>query len=402
MKKNSLIIVVVLIAIVLDTMGLGLIFPLMPDLFLNTHSPILHGQVSPEMREFLYGFSLALWAGGIFFGSPFLGELSDRYGRRWVLGGSIGMVAVSYVCSYLSLLAGSPGLFLASRLLNGFFSSSFPLAQAIVIDISPESVRARNLGWVVLAASIGFVFGPLVSAAAYHMAGEQHGSEWTFLSAAAIASVNTLSILLLLKDSNVTRSIRPIRLLSVITTCKFVFLDQRVAFLTAIFFFMQIGWGSYVQSIPVLLSSHFAQNPMQVSIFYAVIGFSFLAMTLWLQPFLLKRFQLRRLTLFGLVSMVIFSLLTFFGHTLPLQWVSGFFLAASDCLVYTCLMALFSNAVNPDEQGRVMGGAGAVFGLTWGILALFLGMLLHISPLVPIMLAAVATALSAILLRFYK
>jgi DHA1 family tetracycline resistance protein-like MFS transporter len=402
MKKNNLIIAIVLIAIVLDTMGMGLIFPMMPDLFLNAHSPILSSAVSVQMREFLYGFSLALWAIGIFFGSPFLGELSDRYGRRWVLGGSIGMVALSYVCSYLSLLMGSPGLFLASRLLNGFFSSSFPLAQAIVIDISPESVKARNLGWVVLAASIGFVFGPLVSAAAYHLAGSEHGSEWTFLSAAIIAAVNTLSILFFLKDSNLTPSTRPIRLLSVLTTCKFVFLDKRVAFLTIIFFLMQMSWGSYVQAIPVLLSSHFGQGPVQVSIFYAFIGLSFLVMTLWLQPYLLKRIPLRILTLVGSCSMAAFALLTVLAHVLILQWVAGFFLASADCLVYTCLMALFSNAVNPDEQGRVMGGAGAVFGLTWGILALFLGMLLHISPVVPMMLAVLASALSALLLRFYK
>ena len=402
MKKNSVIIAVVLVAIVLDTMGMGLIFPLMPDLFLSAHSPILYANVSVSMREFLYGFSLALWAGGIFFGSPFLGELSDRFGRRWVLGGSLGMVALSYVFSYSSLLAGSALLFLISRLLNGFFSSSFPLAQAVIIDISPEPLRARNLGWVILAASLGFIFGPLLSATAYHLAGPRHGLEWTFLSAAVLATLNTFSIFLLLKDSNGVRSTRPIRLLSVITTCKFVFMDKRISFLTLIFFLMQIGWGAYVQTIPVLLSAHFGQTPVQVSIFYALIGFSFLAMTLWLQPFLLKRFPLRFLATVGLLSMVIFSLLTVLGNLLVLQWVSGFFLAASDCLVYSCLMALFSNAVDPDEQGRVMGGAGAIFGLTWGILALFLGMLLHISPLVPMVVAVVATALSVILLRLNK
>ncbi|MCX7122257.1 MAG: MFS transporter [Gammaproteobacteria bacterium] len=402
MKKNNVIIAVVLVAIVLDTMGMGLIFPLMPDLFLSAHSPILQPGVSIGTREFLYGFSLALWAGGIFFGSPFLGELSDRFGRRWVLGSALGLVALSYVFSYMSLLAGSAGLFLASRLLNGFFSSSFPLAQAIIIDISPEAVRARNLGWVVLAASIGFVFGPLVSATAYHFAGSAHGSEWTFLSAAVLATLNTLSIFCLLKDSNGQRSKRPIRILSVITTCKFVFLDKRVAFLTAIFFLMQMGWGAYVQTIPVLLSSHFGQTPVEVSFFYALIGFSFLSMTLWLQPFLLKRFPLRFLTLLGLTSMFIFILLSIFGRDLSVQWIAGFFLASSDCLVYTCLMALFSNAVNSDEQGRVMGGAGAVFGLTWGILALFLGMLLHVSPLLPIIVAAVATGFSVILLRINK
>ena len=165
---------------------------------------------------------------------------------------------------------------------------------------------------------------------------------------------------------------------------------------------MQIGWGGYVQAIPVLLSEHFGQTPVQVSFFYTLLGFSFLAMTLWLQPFLLKRFPLRFLATAGLSCMMIFLLLTVLADRLILQWLAGFFIAVSDCLIYTCLMALYSNAVNPDEQGRVMGGAGAVFGLTWGIFALFLGMLLHISPLMPIILSFVAAATSIILLRIKK
>ncbi len=402
MKKNTVLIGVILVAIVLDTMGVGLIFPLMPDLFLSSHSLLLSATATHSWRTFFYGLSFSLWALGIFFGAPFLGELSDRFGRKIILSGALGLVACSYMISYLSLLAGSLTLFLLSRLLNGFFSSTFSLAQAIIVDISPEPLRARNLGWVVLAASIGFVFGPVLSAAAYHFAGATHGADWTFASAALLALINTLLIVFLMKESVASRSTRAVHLFSVLTTCRFVFADRRVVFLTLVFFLLQLGWGGYVQSIPVVLSQNFGQTPIQVSAFYALIGAGFLTMTLWVQPFLLRRFALKTLTMAGFIGMMLALTVALFVRYWIWEWGAGFLVAISDCLVYTTLMALFSNAVNADEQGRVMGGAGAIFGLTWGVLALFLGVLIARSPMLPVALAAFATFIAAMLMGMRK
>ena len=402
MKKNTLIIACVLIAIVIDTMGMGLVFPLLPDLFFNTHSLLLPVQASLSTRDFVYGLSLALWAGGIFFGSPFLGELSDRYGRKRVLAGSLGMVALSYLLSLLSLFLGSGLLFLASRLLNGFFSSSFPLAQAVIIDTSPIEVRARNLGWVVLAASIGFVFGPLLSGSAYHFAGPAHGAEVAFLSASVLSGLNTLGIAILLKETDQHLSHRPIRILSVITTCEFVFTDRRVWFLSLIFFLMQLGWGTYIQTIPVILAQKFFFSPIAISLFYAALGGAFLVMTLWIQPFLLRKFALKKLCFVGLLGMILCFLISLFAVHQEVLWGAMILLAFSDCLVYTTMISLFSEAVNNDEQGRVMGGMGAIFGLTWGILALCLGGMLQWSLIFPLGVGTVGTFLAATFVLRYR
>lgn len=402
MKKNTLIIAVVLIAIVIDTMGMGLVFPLLPDLFFNANSLLLPLHASLPTRDFVYGLSLALWAGGIFFGSPFLGELSDRYGRKRVLAASLGMVALSYLLSLTSLVLGSGFLFLLSRLINGFFSRSFPLAQAIIVDTSPIEVRARNLGWVVLAASIGFIFGPLLSGSAYHFAGAAHGAEVAFLSAAVLSGLNTLGIIFLLKETDQHLSHRPIRILSVITTCEFVFTDRRVWFLSVIFFLMQLGWGTYIQSIPVILAVHFFFSPIRISLFYAALGGAFLVMTLWLQPILLKKFSLKQLCFIGLAGMGLFFLISLFAVHQEVLWVAMILLAFSNCLAYTTMMSLFSGAVNADEQGRVMGGMGAIFGLTWGLLAFSLGGLLQWSVMLPLVLGTVGTFLAAFFILRYR
>jgi DHA1 family tetracycline resistance protein-like MFS transporter len=397
MKKNHLVIAFALTAILIDTMGVGLIFPLLPDLFLSAHSPILSAGLSHTMREFLYGVSIACWAGGIFFGAPFLGELSDRYGRKWVLTLSLAMVALSYFFSWGSLFVGSGFLFLLSRLINGFFSSSFPLAQAIIIDASSESERARNLGWVVLAASIGFLFGPLLGAMAYAIVGAAHGPEWTFFSAALLSFCNTLGIYFWLGETDQVRSHRPINLLSVVTTCRFVFIDPRVRVLTLLFLLLQIAWGIYIQAIPVVLSEKFQQAPEAVSLFYAVIGSGFLVMTLWIQPRLFKHFKVEHLCIVSLALQALIMGVVLCAKTIQVEWIMAFLLSMVEGLCYTGMTMLFSNAVNNDEQGRVMGGAGAIFGLVWALLGLSLGAILHVGLLVPIMIALVALSVNTLL-----
>lgn len=66
--------VVILIAIALDAMGIGLIFPILPSLL----QEVTHTQdVAPHI-----GMMIALYATMQFIFAPVLGALSDRLGHR--------------------------------------------------------------------------------------------------------------------------------------------------------------------------------------------------------------------------------------------------------------------------------------------------------------------------------
>lgn len=406
MKKSTLAITCALVAIMIDMMGMGLVFPLLPDLFLSANSPLISAGTSGPLRAFHYGLALALWAGGIFFGAPFLGELSDRYGRKRILTLALSLVGLTYFSSCFSLFSGSLFLFMLSRLINGFFSSSFPLAQAIIIDVSTDENRTRHLSWIILAASIGFLVGPLLAALSYHLAATgTHGAAWSFLSAGLLSTLNAVGIHFLLNDEGQVFSHRRINLLSVVTTCRFVFMDQRIRAITLVFFLMQVSWGIYIQSIPVILSQGFLQSAEAVSLFYALLGGCFLAMTLWIQPPLLKRFKLEKLCFIALLIMFVSvsgALVAYYIKNIHLEWLFALPFAMSECLCYTAMTALYSNAVHADEQGRVMGGAGAIFGLTWALLGLGLGSVLSASLLWPFLMAAFCAALGAFFLFVFK
>ncbi len=388
MKTNNLTIFSVLLAIVIEVMSMGLFMPLLPDLFWSAHSPLLAANTPEFWRQMDYGLSFAFWAIGIFFGAPFLGELSDRFGRKKILVTSLLMVAISYFCSELSLVAGSTILFMASRVLSGFFASAFPIAQAIIVDISPENKRARNLGWITLAASIGIVFGPFLSGISYQLGGIASGPRIAFGLAAGLTLLNALSIFILFKETMLVSSKRAIHFFSVFSSCKFAFFDRRIRYLTLIFLTLMTLWAFYFQGVVILLSSEFKQGPVAVSYFYMALGAGFFVMALWIQPWIFKKYTLRSLGMGGMLLLALAFGAGLIFQKVPVFWLGGILGCMAQSLCYTALMTLFSGVVNQDEQGRVMGGVGATFGLTWGIISPLSGILLGVSHFLPLILSA--------------
>src|SRR5580658_5552191 len=86
LKHNKFMILAPLfLVLVIDTMGAGIIFPILSPLFMTPSESILPLATSENMRQFWYGATLTSWALLMFIGAPFLGDLSDRIGRKKVL-----------------------------------------------------------------------------------------------------------------------------------------------------------------------------------------------------------------------------------------------------------------------------------------------------------------------------
>ena len=94
--------------------------------------------------------------------SPFIGALSDKYGRRrallWSMAGNIASVA-------LWVAATDFRTFLASRVVGGLSEGNVQLATAMAADISDEKQRGATMALVGACFSIAFTFGPALGAA---------------------------------------------------------------------------------------------------------------------------------------------------------------------------------------------------------------------------------------------
>ena len=148
-RANGLI--VIFTAIALDSVGIGLIFPILPGLLRQvTHS----NNVAPFI-----GITVALYAFMQFIFAPVLGALSDRLGRRPVLLISLFGAAISYV---LMASASSLWMLLAGRAIAGLTSANMAVATAYITDISPEDERAGRFGIFNAMFGIGFIIGPVL------------------------------------------------------------------------------------------------------------------------------------------------------------------------------------------------------------------------------------------------
>lgn len=166
----------IIITLVIDAMGIGLIMPVMPDL----------------IRE-LKGADLAnaaLWGGIMassfavmqFLFSPLIGNLSDRFGRRSVLLVSLFFMMLDYL---VMAVAGSIWLLLAGRIVGGITSATQSTATAYMADISSAKDKARNFGLVSAAFGAGFVLGPLIGGLL-----STFGPRAPFYAAAILAGAN--------------------------------------------------------------------------------------------------------------------------------------------------------------------------------------------------------------------
>jgi DHA1 family tetracycline resistance protein-like MFS transporter len=395
-NKNTLIILILIFTVIIDIMGMGLVLPLMPSLFLTTpHSVFVEGH-SSATHYFYYAIAMSAWPLGLFFGTPFLGDLSDRFGRRNILMLCLMGTALTYFLSGISAQYALLSIFLISRLLSGFFAGSYILAQAVMVDISPTDLRSRYLGWISMAASIGFVIGPVITS----LTASSHFITWLsletpFYIAAILSFINLASVALFLPETDTHRREVKLSLLSAVTLCSHIFRDQRTTILACSFLFMQVGWGFYVQDIPLILNQVFNLDVKYLGLFFAVLGLGVLTGVLFVQPVLLKYFSLKTLTIWTMVATCLILMASVVFPILSVQWLSAYLATIPELVGYTAVLTLLSKAVNDNEQGKIMGGTGAIYGASWFVNALLIGGLSNLGPYVPLMIGCVCYLLCA-------
>ncbi len=168
----------IFITLLIDVMGWGLIIPVMPELIAQLKN-ISVNEASP------YGaWLLSVYAITQFLFAPVIGNLSDKYGRRPVLLGSLLGFGIDYI--FLAL-APTYGWLFAGRIIAGITGASFTTATAYIADVSTPETRAKNFGMIGAAFGLGFVLGPALGGL---LAGL--GTRVPFYAAAILCLLNCL------------------------------------------------------------------------------------------------------------------------------------------------------------------------------------------------------------------
>ncbi|MBV7410407.1 TCR/Tet family MFS transporter [Maritimibacter sp. DP1N21-5] len=185
----------ILATILIDAIGIGLIFPLMPDLMDRV------GAGGAANGAVWGGVLMAAYAAMQFLFSPIMGALSDAFGRKPVLLFALFALALDYV---LMALAGTLWLLVIGRVIAGIAGATHITATAYLADISAPEDRAANFGLIGATFGIGFVLGPALG-------GLLAGISVTapFWVAAALAGLNVVFGLFVLPESLAPEKRRP-------------------------------------------------------------------------------------------------------------------------------------------------------------------------------------------------
>ena len=144
MKRMSVLMAVAFV----DMIGLMLVLPLLPLYALRLHADAT-----------TIGFLTAAFPVAQLVASPVWGRVSDRYGRRPAI--MVGLTA-STLAYVIFGFAGSLWLLFVSRFVQGLGGGTTGVAQAYVADTMAPQERAKALGWLSAATSLGVVIGPVL------------------------------------------------------------------------------------------------------------------------------------------------------------------------------------------------------------------------------------------------
>jgi len=123
----------ILLTIALDLIGLTIIFPILPS-FIDRFG----------ISYLMTGMIGATYALCSFISAPYLGRLSDRFGRRnllflSVLGSAIGWIITAFAPNVWWVFIG--------RIIDGITAGNITIAQAVLSDISKDGKeRAKYYG----------------------------------------------------------------------------------------------------------------------------------------------------------------------------------------------------------------------------------------------------------------
>lgn len=185
----------ILATLLIDAIGIGIVFPIMPDLMERV------GAHSTAEGALLGGILLSAYAAAMFLFGPIIGSLSDAYGRRPVLIAALLTLTLDYV---IMAMAETYWLLLVGRVIAGMAGATYITATAYIADIAKPEERGASFGMIGAAFGIGFVLGPALGglASAIHITAP-------FWIAAALSGLNVALGIFVLPESLKPENRRP-------------------------------------------------------------------------------------------------------------------------------------------------------------------------------------------------
>ena len=332
----------IMLTVMIDAMGIGLIMPVMPDLMVEVGGGTLG--------------AAALWGGLLstsfaamqFLFGPVVGGLSDRFGRRPILLVSLVAMAADYL---LMAVAGTIWLLLIGRIIGGITAATHSTANAYIADISKPKEKSANFGLIGAAFGLGFVLGPLIGGLL-----AEYGTRAPFYAAAILSGLNALFGWVVLKETVTDAIRRPFSLKRANPFGAFKALSKlpMIGTLLGVYFFYSIAHTVYPAIWSYFGKERFDWDPATIGLSLGLFGIMMAVVQGFLIRPAIKYLGERGAIIYGLFfDILAFGFLSIVtSGTVALLFVP---LAALAGIVSPALQGLMSQAVGDDQQGELQG-----------------------------------------------
>ncbi len=398
LMPSRLPIIFIVMTVVIDAMGIGLIMPVMPELIREVNGGTLA--------------TAALWGGILttafavmqFLFSPLIGALSDRFGRRPVLLVSLLVMAGDYV---VMALAGSIWLLLIGRIVGGITAATHSTAMAYMADVSAPHEKAARFGLIGAGFGIGFVFGPVLGGLL-----AEYGTRAPFWAAGALAFANAMFGAFVLRETVTKRKRRRFewRRANPLGALRSISSFQGLTPLLTVYFFFQVAHYVYPAVWAYFVTERFDWSPRMIGLSLGIYGVFFaLVQGLLVKPSIAWLGE-RRAVIVGLcVDIVSLIFLGFVTNGMVLLALIPIF--SFGAISTPALQGMMSRNVADNAQGELQGVSGSLSSLSMiispllmtGIFAYFTASTTPIYlPGAPFLVAALIMLVSLILFMFAK
>ena len=371
--------------ILLDLMGIGLILPLFPFIAMDI------GLTPASITAVLALYPLAQ-----FFAGPVWGGLSDRYCRRPIL--MISMVGS--VVSYAILgIADTMVLLIVSRLVGGISAGNLAAAFAYITDITTPENRAKGMGMIGGALSLGFILGPAIGGLL--AGGEPENANLSLVAFVAggtsfLALLGTIFFLPESLSDELREKIKQRPKMS--RPQQFRIISARGALLTlfAAALIFAAAEAVYTTTFPLFANDKLGLGPREVGLLLSFAGVIMVIMQLKAIGPLAKRFGEINLITTGCFVYAIGLALVATSNGIPQLVFAMVFLPIGLSIVNPSISSLISQECQDTERGIVMGlyqsvgslgrGLGPIYsGTLFGQIRIYAPILYSIASMVPML-----------------